>query len=225
MAATPLSPESERELADLRARAYGPDAARALDQREIARLTHLEDLARPSASLPLSPPEESPPAVSVAIPLAVPPSPVRQRRARVSLSASAAVVAVIGLGVGLAVPGLVSPRPHAVLGPSPGEDSVPNFALYGTVAASPTRYEPFHDLEVWSARTVEGAICVLVISADRSWRRAGCAPRPLEPMTDIFPYPVLRPIEGVDLPIGSVVRFILRENAVHVWIDENAEPS
>jgi hypothetical protein len=29
----------------------------------------------------------------------------------------------------------------------------------------------------------------------------------------------------VDLPIGSVVRFILRENAVQVWIGENEEPT
>jgi hypothetical protein len=220
MVATPLSPENERELADLRARAYGPDAERSLDPREIARLTELEDLVRPSIARSAS--AEPPPAEDVP---AAPLGQARPGRPRVQLSALMAVVSVIGLGIGLAVPELISAHPHTVLTAAPAEVSVPNFQLYGTVAGLPTRYQPFHDLEVWSARTVEGAVCVLVISADRSWRSVGCAPRPLDPVADISPYPVIRAIEGVDLPIGSVVRFILRENAVQVWIDENAEPT
>ncbi len=51
MAATPLSPENQRELADLRARAYGPNADNSLDPQEVQRLTELEDRARPEAAI------------------------------------------------------------------------------------------------------------------------------------------------------------------------------
>lgn len=50
MDAPPLSPERSRELADLRRRAYGPDADIALDRIAQDRLRELENLARSTSA-------------------------------------------------------------------------------------------------------------------------------------------------------------------------------
>ena len=50
---------------------------------------------------------------------------------------------------------------------------------------------------------------------------AGCAPAaPEARRADITYYPGMRPIDGLELPDGSVVRFILRGDVMEVWIAE-----
>ncbi|MET0781986.1 MAG: hypothetical protein ABWZ16_10735 [Microbacterium sp.] len=222
MPATPLSPENQRELAALRARAYGPSAD--IDPRGLARLTELEGMARPDAA----PSASAEPARTADGPTAQPvgtPQPVQRWRRRVPVSTLVVAAAVLGLGIGLVAPGLLPPHPYAVLSAAPTDGRVPRFSTSGELVGSPTHYEKFHDLDVWSARTTEGAVCVLVVSADTTWRAAGCAPRPLDPVAEVSPYPVIRAIEGLDLPTGSLIRFILHEGRVQVWIDEGAEKS
>ena len=222
MAATPLSPENERELAALRARAYGPSADILLDPRGLARLTQLEGMARPDAA----PSASTEPATTAdghaAGPIGTPETARRWWR-RIPLSTLVVGSAVLGWGIGLALPGLLPPHPHAVLSAAPTEGRMPRLTTSGELVGSPTHYERFHDVDVWSVRTTEGAVCVLVVSADTTWRASGCAPRPLDPVAEVSPYPVIRTIEGLDLPIGSLIRFILHDDTVQVWIDESGE--
>ena len=248
MAAPPLSPEHERELAALRARAYGPDVDAALDSTALARLAQLESMARSDApaTVPLAsestttgepaadgaasvvveaPPstEENGEPIEAAADAERPATPPVPWRRRVTVWAYVVGAAAIGVGIGLAVPGLVSPRPDAVLRMSPQDGESFSFGLYGIEALAPQRYEQFRELEVWSSEIADGAICLLVTTTDGEWAGAGCAPRPLDPIADVTLYPDNRAIEGLDLPFGSTLRFILREGAVQVWIDENVE--
>jgi hypothetical protein len=52
---------------------------------------------------------------------------------------------------------------------------------------------------------------------------AGCAPEPLDPVADIQFYSGMRPVDGLELPNGSVVRFILRNDVIEVWVAETLE--
>ena len=219
MDAAPSTSERTRELAELRSRAYGPDADIDRDADALARLIELEELERGDAAVESVVTEagDAGPGEEAA------PTPVNQRGGwrRVPVWAYIAVAALIGLGVGLAVPALTSPRPVAILRPVPFVDGVePDFRMYGMPAESPVRYQPFHGLEVWSAATEEGSDCVAVTTADGEWMTAGCAPEPLTATADISLYPGMRQIEGLELADGSVVRFILRDDVMEVWIAE-----
>ncbi|MET0780024.1 MAG: hypothetical protein ABWZ16_00725, partial [Microbacterium sp.] len=101
--------------------------------------------------------------------------------------------------------------------------AVLDFQMYGIQADSPVRYQPFHDLEVWSAGTDQGSTCIVVTSPEGEWMAAGCAPEPLDPVADIQFYAGMRPVDGLELPSGSVVRFILRSDVIDVWVAETLE--
>ncbi|MDY0909444.1 hypothetical protein [Microbacterium sp. CFBP9034] len=68
MDAPPLSPDPSRELADLRRRAYGPDADIQRDPEAQARLRELEDLARTREDEPVSAAPAARPRVAAAPP-------------------------------------------------------------------------------------------------------------------------------------------------------------
>ena len=237
MDAPALSSDRLRELTELRSRAYGPDADIDRDADALARLVELEELARAEAVEPASVDEQ--PAASASPPgnaqTAVTDESVdgqptrpeaearRPRWRRVPLWAYIVGALVVGLIVGLAVPTLLPPHPVTTLERAPIEGAVLDFQMYGIQADSPVRYQPFHDLEVWSARTEQGSTCIVVTSAEAEWMAAGCAPEPLNPTADISFYPGMRPIDGLDLPNGSVVRLILRGDVIEVWIAETLE--
>ncbi len=132
--------------------------------------------------------------------------------------------AAAGLFVGLALPALTPPHPIATLRPAPAADGAAlDFDRFGIPAESSMRYEPFRDLEVWSADTEQGSTCLVVTAADAEWMAAGCAPEPLQPTADITYYPGIRQIEGLELADGSVVRFVLRDDVIEVWLAETDE--
>ncbi len=227
--------ERTRELAELRSRAYGPDADIDRDADALARLIELEDLARTDAPAAEAdgPEQGGSPEAAPAAP--TPPEAAEDRdekRAatprpwwrRTPVWAYIAVAACIGLGVGLAMPALAPPHPVATLRQAPPADGVElDFDMYGIPAESPVRYEPFRDLGVWSAVTEQGSTCVVITAGDEEWMAAGCAPAPLNPTADITYYPGMRGIEGLELSDGSVVRFILRGDVMEVWLAETDE--
>lgn len=248
MDAPPLTSERRRELAELRSRAYGPDADIDRDADALARLIELEELARADAPAEDVGRERMRPDAAVITAADVPATavvveevatsddaarggdaasvdaPPRRWWRRVPVWACVAGAAAIGLGVGLAVPALTPPHPIAELRPAPFIDGVElDFRMYGIAAESPVRYEPYRGLEVWSAETEEGSTCVVVTTGDGEWMTAGCAPEPLTPTADITFYQGMRQIDGLDLADGSVVRFVLRGEAMEVWIAETDE--
>jgi hypothetical protein len=235
MDAAPLTSDRMRELAELRSRAYGPDADIERDEDALARLIELEELARTDAPVPADADSDAPASVvAPAPPTAVvvddgaltdaAPAPRRAWWRRIPVAAIVALAAMAGLGVGLALPALTQPQPAAVLRPAPFVDGVElDFRMYGIPAESPVRYEPFRTFEVWSGQTREGSICVVVTSAVGEWLTSGCAPEPLSPTADIVFSPGMREVEGFDLAEGSVVRFQLRGDVMEVWIAETDE--
>lgn len=237
MDAPPLTSERKRELAELRTRAYGPDADIEFDANALARLIELEDLVRSDAVAPVAVTErrDDPRPARAAAEATVSGSAaaaddrvsaVTAARAwwrRVPVWAVAVGTAAIGLVVGLTVPALMSPHPTTTLHPAPIEGAELDFQMYGIEADAPVRYQSFHDLEVWSAETEQGSVCIVVTTASAEWMAAGCAPEPLIPTADINIYPGIRPIDGLELSDGSVVRFVLRDDVMEVWIAETAE--
>lgn len=237
MVALPLSSEDERELAVLRARAYGPGADIETDADALARLTELEVMARsealasaPAIALGADPSATdqatSPGAASVfeqTVDSAEPPAPIVPRWRRLPLWPFVAGAAALGLALGVVLPALLPPHPQAVLESAPFDGAPVDFEMYGLDAIAPTHYDAFHALEVWSSTTPEGAVCLLITTSSGEWVTAGCAAGALDPIADVVYYPDSRPIRGLDLPPGSVVRFILTQGAVEVWIDENVE--
>lgn len=236
-----MSTERKRELAELRSRAYGPDPDIDRDEDALARLIELEELVR--ADVPeLSREQDDAPNRLIRTPgdaasddatyTAVVIDPTGSEAAptprswwrRVPVGTYIVAAAAIGLVVGLAVPAVTAPRPLATLSPVPFVEGVElDFEMYGIPAESPVRYEPFHDLEVWSAMTQAGSRCVVVTASNGEWMTAACAPEPLSPTADINFFSGMRQIDGLELADGSVVRFILREDVMEVWIAETDE--
>lgn len=246
-----LSSEGRRELDELRSRAYGPDADIHHDADALARLIELEGIARnPRSAAPAERPARvvdsvpgAPAAASEqkadtrpstvadegdrgAAAGAVAPAPSTDRRPwwrRVPVAAVVAVAALVGVGVGVWVSALGAPQPATTLARAPLDGAALDFELYGIRSDEPVRYEPFHDLEVWSAETDQGTSCIVVTTATSEWMAAGCAPEPLEPVADVPFYAGMREIDGLDLPTGSVVRFTLDGDVMRVWIAEASE--
>jgi hypothetical protein len=243
MDAPALSAERQQELDELRSRAYGPDADIDRDADALARLIELEELARLDAPEPVAETGRSTPTDTSASSAGGPtvvildgegdpvnsagpvPDPEARRRwwRRVPLWAYIAGALAIGLAVGFVVPPLLSPHPATTLQQVPVEGAPLDFQMYGIPASSPVRYEPFHDLEVWSAQTESGSTCIVVTTDTGEWTGAGCAPEPLDAMADVTFFAGMRPIDGLELPEGSVLRFLLRGDVMEVWIAETLE--
>jgi hypothetical protein len=248
MDAMALSSEGRRELDELRSRAYGPDADIHRDAEALARLIELEGIARNApAAVPADSPVrivETVPGGPVAASeptadtgpsgaadeddggedaRAVAPAPSTARRPwwrRVPVAAVVAVAALVGAGIGVWVSALGAPQPATTLARAPLDGASLDFELYGIRSDEPVRYEPFHGLEVWSAETDQGTRCIVVTTSTSEWMAAGCAPEPLGPVADVPFYPGMRDIDGLDLPMGSVVRFTLDGDVMRVWIAE-----
>ena len=51
----------------------------------------------------------------------------------------------------------------------------------------------------------------------------GCAPEPPTPTADLNFYPGMPRIDGLELPDGSVVRFVLHGDVIEVWVAASSE--
>lgn len=244
MDAPPLSSERKRELAALRSRAYGPDADIHRDADAVARLIELEELARVDTPETVAETDGRPEAADGAASSASGPTvlvlddagnplggadatPVPAPRPRwwrrVPPWVPIAAALFVGLAVGLGVPPLLPPHPTTTLPRVAVEGAPLDFQMYGIPATSPVRYAPFHNLEVWSAQTERGSVCIVVTTDSGEWIGAGCAPEPLDATADVTFFAGMRPIDGLDLSEGSVLRFVLRDDVMEVWIAETVE--
>lgn len=274
----PAALTDEMELAQLRSRAYGPDADIAGDPAAQARLDELESARRrtvgashdtalvhetvevppaaarspePASSIESSADLTNPAAsnVSAAIPPADPatgasvtitadgvppassPSPVPgperpgtpwwRRRLWWGVIGGAAVAAVVLVG-GVAA---VIPHPEATLRVTSSDSQGPvRVDLFGGVdelglERSDLRlHDEFRGLQVWSGETEAGSRCLFITGAlSSNWGRS-CTPSGLDPTIDLYKYAGFNDRVFGYIPDGSVIRFVLRGDAVEVWI-------
>lgn len=246
MDAAQTPPELERELAELRRRAYGPHADIATDAPAIARLLELESLysrrarssSRPptvSESEPVAPepagaqatfahpptaPEGSAPATLAAVPR-------RRRGAAVVAMLSALVLVPVVIatslasgssGVTLHLRSDVPPEAAAELA------EVGQLDYMGITASDVQLYDQYRGLNVWSAQRSADTICLFVTSAEPPRWRVDCAPRGGRPTIDLMRYRENSRLAGFealgDVPPGHVLRFALQDGAVVVDIVE-----
>src|SRR4051794_6575635 len=186
------TPERSRELADLRRRAYGPDADIQRDPSAVLRLNELEDLVRetPDAvvdSLPGVGGEEDldeEPAPAAAPPAPIPETP-RRGRSRIPKWSIAAIAAVAGIVIGASALWLIQRStsmeapPDLTLKPTAsGSSRGPGFAqnldFWGVDRGTVAAYEPFDSIGVWTALSNDGSRCI-VLSSEGQIFTATCA--------------------------------------------------
>jgi hypothetical protein len=222
--------DADRELDELRARAYGPDADIAVDPAALARLRELEAAHRADAERRAVPPTRESAAGTEAAPTAAP-EPLRtgkegssrsllQRatamgRSRLAWAGGALIIA----GGVVATAFLISaPRPDATLHPTAAaaDDLVRSRAA---VEASTLRgYGSYHGLEIWSGVNALDSPCL--VAFDRASGRLSemrCAPFPAELIMDVSSSG--DEIKGFDGLAGEgIIRFILRGDTVDAYI-------
>ncbi|WP_091489742.1 hypothetical protein [Microbacterium pygmaeum] len=241
MDAPALTPERRRELDDLRARAYGPRADIHSDEHALARLHELEDLARTDllpASTSLAPApnpgldpaaaeapviepasSETPPAQPDA---AVRSAPVRPWWRRIPLWAVVGVGAIV-LAVAFVIATVLPPNADAslrVVANVTADDVEPRQMLgwFNVDIDTVRRHEEFHGVKIWSAGASDGSRCLMFSVQD--WADGRCVPVGLDPVVDMMIYPGMPGLDGLDLPVGSVVRLALHGDVVDVSIAE-----
>ena len=239
-----LRDDRRRELAGLRARAYGPDADISDDADALARLRELEELTRTDAASPTTshephqPVEPAPDASDAPAPAEseeivgttasahATSSPARPLWRRIPVWAFA-LVGVLVIAVALAIPALLPGQPDTTLRAAPAADDgggeIPErFGWLDVEPDSLRRHENFHNLAIWSGSTAEGSRC-LIISLNDNWADGQCTPPPMDPILDVYIYPGASELEDFRLPVGSVVRLTLRGDVVDVHIAEASD--
>ena len=239
------STPAERELRELRERAYGRHPDIEGDPVAVARLVELEaaragvdapppQAADATASIDPNPPSTMPPtpAASAAVTMTASTDGAGQsfwrrtgttRSGRTWLIAGGlvAVLALVYVVVGWAV----GPHPVATLQATSGEPDAQvnrrlDWVLDLRVDTTTLRgFEDYRGLEIWAAEDVYGSPCLIVIdpSIDRPLGDE-CTPPDADLFTDAT---VLRLTEGEygeDLPAGSVIRFHHRGDTVDVYL-------
>ncbi len=150
------------------------------------------------------------------------PLPHRRRR-RVPTWALAAGAFALGVCVGLVVSWLMSPKIVAQLRPT--TEAVIPIPMEGVAfdPATVVQYEDTDLARVWSAQSHEGLECLFAIVGGEEWGYA-CAPGELDPTVDFTIDDGSRyTSEMLDVPSGSLVRVVLRDDVVEVWIAATAE--
>ncbi|MET0781985.1 MAG: hypothetical protein ABWZ16_10730 [Microbacterium sp.] len=217
------------ELAALRARAYGPDADIHLDPPALARLAALEGFAHPRSASRTPSNEPKAPAAPRAIasvaatPLGGSVTPATARRRRmVPAWALVAGAAVAGILVGLVAPQVSAPKVVAQLRPTAESDVEFPFELTVIDPTMLVRYDDFDAANVWALDSEDGREC-LFVSVSLEWLDATCTPGDLDATVDINVGEGTEFAGFLDLPSGSLVRFVLREDVVEVFVAEGAE--
>lgn len=235
-----------RELASLRRRAYGPDADIDSDPAALRRLNELEarvhtqslhDVEDPTDAAPPRPdvrePTASiPPPRAPAVTTDEPEAPLeRPRWLRPIAWLAVAALVLAGAIIAPRIGALVAARPDATLAPlAPGDRSASVQSLtpdqarayFSIETDSLLKYESFHGVEVWVARSDLGSRCLLLL-AKASLLGINCTPGGLDPSIDLTMFGGREAILGPDLPNGSVVRFVSHDDQVDVWISVASE--
>ncbi|MFE1663662.1 hypothetical protein [Microbacterium sp. P02] len=114
-------------------------------------------------------------------------------------------------------------RPDALLAPiasTPAEreavDVPGSLAGYRVDDAELQRYESYGRLRVWSGESADGRRCLLLETERYGVFNAGCVPVGLDPVVDFTVYEGMPAALRGDLPVGSVVRFVLVGTQVEV---------
>lgn len=242
MAASSTPFDAERELEDLRRRAYGPHPDIQADPAALARLRELE--AARSASPPYDAyPEIGPPAAVAADEPAVDgdwsspdppdwaagehsPPPLWQRltskQARRASFVAGALVALVALVYTVA--GLVGPRADATLHPIADEPDRVVLSLLRFVGADVDRstvrgYQTYRGFQPWFSRENGGSQCFMLV--DRSTSTvdgANCVPPGVDLFADVGEWPLLGEDYTEGLPDGSIIRFHYRGDSVDVFL-------
>ena len=242
MAASSLPSDAERELDELRRRAYGPHPDIQADPDALARLRELE--AARAESPPagvhaetgrLAAAMDDEPAADAAWTSADPPdwaagegSPpsLWQRLTskwgrRLSFLAGA-LVALVALVYTVA--GLIGPRPDVSLHPIPDEADAVVLSMLGFLEADfdPTSlrgYQTYRGFQPWFYREIPGTNCLLLI--DRSTGTvdgANCVPPGVDLFSDVGQWPLQGKDYTEGLPDGSIIRFHYGGNSVDVFV-------
>lgn len=239
-----MPPDLGRELAALRARAYGPDADIDADPAASARLAELEELARPRPAAPEADALSAAPAAAAAeevdeVPegiadAAAAREPARDHRRwwrdwRVGAVGAAALA--VGLAVGLGIPPLATPQPNYTVALDPDAPVDPTEAwilqaqrALDVLPGSLRQYEQIEGVTMWTGENSVGSRCLIVVWGEL-WGNGGCAPGGLDPIVDFRSNPDIPMPLAATLDPGSLVRFIARGDVVEIWIREPAADS
>lgn len=215
-----LPSDAERELEELRRRAYRRDSDIQRDPAALARLMELE-AARTIPPHPGAAPGE-PAAVD---------GPPGDRTPRYfwhrltststrwySLAAGALVV------VAFAVAWLGGPHPDATLQKRADEADALVLSLLALLGANPDLasirgFEPHRGLEPWFSVEKQGQQCFMIVDrASRSVDGANCVPPGVDLFVDFGAWPRVESADIDDLPDGSIIRFHYRGNSVDVFV-------
>lgn len=237
--------DAERELDELRRRAYGPHPDIQVDPAAMARLTELE------AALTASPPDGADAEIgelgaaeddaSVAETAWTASKTDRQdseasgedsprslwqrltaSRARRGSFVAGALAALLALGY--AVAWLVGPHPDATVHRIPAEADGVVLSLLGFLGtdaelSSIRGYEPYRGLETWFAVDTQGFECLMIIErASRTVDGGNCVPPGVDLFADIGAWPLLGDDFMRGLPDGSIIRFHYRGDSVDVFV-------
>jgi hypothetical protein len=228
-----LNDEGRAELAALRRRAFGPDADILGDPAALERLRELEasTLPTPAATRSATPEvqaahaEPASPLPSIGAMPARAPATARfaaRRPGRVaSALAAGVVIAAVGGTIGWEA---AQPHPDRILVADDthytpvGEDTdLWLKEMYGVTGAL-RGHEPYGHVHVWTGIARNGSECIVLMIGAADTVATSCSPRPLPASADLFIFPGWTPqYIGLDLPAGSVVRFVQSGDDVEVW--------
>ena len=247
MDAPSVPSDPDRELAELRERAYGPHADILTDAAALARLSELEAahlMRRPAprdvpdalTTFVAGPPREpsgtelrerdaEPTAASGES--AAPDdsrsehrahTPPRTHRATVVAGAAAGILAA-----GYAAGWLVIPHPDATLKPAADEPSALALSMIQFLGAQADpatfrSYEEFWTIEPWFFEDQLGFHCFMLVTEPATVDGANCVPPGVDLYADIIPWPQLADENSEPLPAGSIIRFHYLNDRVDVYL-------
>ena len=237
--------DAERELDELRKRAYGPHPDIQVDPAAMARLTELEaartarppdgadaeigELAAAADGAPAADSAGTASGADTSDPVASGEDSLRslwQRltspRARRGALLAGVLAALIALAYAAA--GLVGPHPDATVHRIPNEADGMVVSLLGVLGmdAEPSSihgYEPYRGLETWFAVDAQGFQCFMIIErSGPTVDGANCVPPGVDLFADIGAWPLLGDDVMRGLPDGSIIRFHYRGDSVDVFV-------
>jgi hypothetical protein len=235
--------QQDRELRELRARAYGPHPDIEGDPQALARLAELELVRLDERASPgpgdraSEEPVQLTPETVIAVEAPMPDAmgagnetvqtTSLWRRIRATPTGRVWLIGgslVVIIAVVYAVTSFAPQRPEATLQPT-GLDADPRIrtaASYSPLAELDTTtlrgYEPYRGLEPWVAEGAQGSRCLLVIER-ASLRSIRCAPPEAELTLDIGAWPLEETYPYMEgLADGTVIRFQLHGDTVDAYL-------